>query len=82
MSYMPPCETLATTTSLPNSEALAACMVPAHPHTAFHPCTCGLCGGAAAVPATLIGYNDHGGCYWDDHEEETIVIDYFLYSDV
>jgi hypothetical protein len=31
---------------------------------------------------TMIGYDDRGGYYWDDHEEETIVIDYFLYSDV
>jgi hypothetical protein len=29
----------------------------------------------------LIGYNDHGGCCHDDHKEETIVIDYFIYTD-
>jgi hypothetical protein len=41
---------------------------------------CGLRGGAAAVAAVLITYNDHGGFCWDDHEE-TIMIDYYLYSD-
>jgi hypothetical protein len=30
----------------------------ANPHTTFHPCTCGLRGGAAVVAATLIGYDD------------------------
>jgi hypothetical protein len=42
---------------------------------------CEVHGGATAVAAALIGYDDHGGCYWDDYEEETIVIGYFLYSD-
>jgi hypothetical protein len=31
--------------------------------------------------STMIGYDDRGGYCWDDHEEEAIVIDYFLYSD-
>jgi hypothetical protein len=44
----------------------------------FHPCTCGLRGGAAA----LIGYDDRGDCCRDDHKEETIVIDYFLSTDM
>jgi hypothetical protein len=78
---MPPRETLATTSSRPNSEAPAARMMLAHPRTTFHPCTCGLCGGAAAVAAALIGYDDRGGCCWDDHEEEMILNDYFLYTD-
>jgi hypothetical protein len=54
----------------------------AHPRTIFHRYTCGLHGDATAVVAALIGYDDRGGCYWDDHEEETIVIDYLLYSGV
>jgi hypothetical protein len=33
------------------------------------------------VAAALIGY-DTWSCYRDDHEEETIVIDYFLYTNV
>jgi hypothetical protein len=41
-----------------NSEALAARVVLAHPRKAFHPCTCGLHGGAATVAATLISYDD------------------------
>jgi hypothetical protein len=53
---------LAATASRPNPEALAARVVLAHPHAAFHPCMCGLCGGAAMVVVTLIGYDDHGGC--------------------
>jgi hypothetical protein len=44
----------ATSSSRPNPEALAAREVLAHPHLAFHPCTCGLCGGAVV----LIDYND------------------------
>jgi hypothetical protein len=39
-------------------KALAAHKVLAHPHAAFHPFTCGLRGGAAAVAATLISYDD------------------------
>jgi hypothetical protein len=42
---------------------------------------CGLCGGTTAFAAALIGYDDHGGCCHDDHKEEAIVIDYFLYTD-
>jgi hypothetical protein len=76
--YTPPHETLAAAASRPISEALAAHVVLAHPHAAFHPCMCELRVGAAA----LIGYDDCGGSYWDDHEEETIVIDYFFYTDV
>jgi hypothetical protein len=53
-SYTSPRETLADTFSRPNSEALAACVVLAHPRVAFHPCTCGLSRGVAA----LIGYDD------------------------
>jgi hypothetical protein len=26
------------------------------PHATFHPCTCGLCGGVAAVAVALISY--------------------------
>jgi hypothetical protein len=80
-SYTPSRETLAATTSRPNPEALDAHVVLAHPHAVFHPCMCGLRGGAAAVAAVLITYDNHGGFCWDDHEEETIMIDYFLYSD-
>jgi hypothetical protein len=47
----------------------------------FYPCTCGLRGEVAAVVVALIGYNNNGGCYWETHEEETIMIDYFLYTD-
>jgi hypothetical protein len=43
---------------------------------------CGLCGGVAAVAAVLIGYNDRGGCCWETREPKTIVIDYFIYTDV
>jgi hypothetical protein len=67
---MPPRETLATVASRPISEALAV----------FHPCMCGLRGGAAAVAVTLIGYDDRGGCCWETREE-MIMIDYFLYTD-
>jgi hypothetical protein len=51
-------ETLAITSSQPNSEDLAVCVVLVHPRVAFHPCTCGLHRGAATVVATLINYND------------------------
>jgi hypothetical protein len=54
--YTPPRETLATATSPLNSEALAARMVLAHPHVAFHPYTCGLRGGAVAIATALIDY--------------------------
>jgi hypothetical protein len=49
-------QTLATTSSWPNPETIAAHEVLAHPHAMFYPCTYGLRGGAAA----LIGYNDMG----------------------
>jgi hypothetical protein len=51
-------KTLAATSSRPNSEALAAHVVIAHPRMAFRPCTCELRRGAAAVAAALIGYDD------------------------
>jgi hypothetical protein len=70
--YTPPRETLAAASSRSNSKVLAARVVLAHPRTAFHPYTCGLRREAAAVAATLIGYND---------VEEMIVINYFLYTD-
>jgi hypothetical protein len=53
-----PRETLAATSSWPNSEALAARVVLAHPRAAFHLRTCGLRRGVAVVAATLIGYDD------------------------
>jgi hypothetical protein len=56
--YTQPCETLATTSSRSNSETLAVHLVLAHPHAAFHPYTCGLPGGAAAVKVALIGYDN------------------------
>jgi hypothetical protein len=37
-------------------ETLTVRAVQAHRHSAFHPCTCGLHGGDAAVAAVLIGY--------------------------
>jgi hypothetical protein len=57
-AYMPPRETLAAASSRLNFEALAACVVLAHPHTAFHPCMCRLHRGIVAVAAMLIGYDD------------------------
>jgi hypothetical protein len=56
--YTTPRETLAITSSQPNSEDLAVCVVLVHPRVAFHPCTCGLHRGTATVVAVLIGYND------------------------
>jgi hypothetical protein len=56
--YTPPCENLATTSSQPNFEALAMCVVLAHPCAAFHRCTCGLRRCAVVVAAALISY-DH-----------------------
>jgi hypothetical protein len=52
-------KTLAATSSSSqlNPETLVAREVLAHPRVVFHPCMCGLCGGAAAVAATLISYN-------------------------
>jgi hypothetical protein len=54
---MPPRETLAAASSQPNSEALLARVVLAHPRAAFHPYTCGLYRGVA-VAVALIGYDD------------------------
>jgi hypothetical protein len=54
----PPRETLATTSSQLNSEALAVRVVLAHPRTVFHLRTCGLHRGAAVVAAALIGYDN------------------------
>jgi hypothetical protein len=54
---MTPRETLASPTSRSISKALATRVVLAHPRAAFHPCTCGLHGGATTVAVTLIGYN-------------------------
>jgi hypothetical protein len=34
------------------------------------------------VAAALIGYDDREGYCWETYEEETIVIDYFIYTDV
>jgi hypothetical protein len=56
--YTPPRETLAATSSRLNSEALAICVVLAHPRVAFHSCTCGLRRDVAAVAGALIDY-DH-----------------------
>jgi hypothetical protein len=57
-AYMTPRQTLVVIVSQLNFEALAVRMVLAHPRATFHPCTCGLCGGAVAVAAALIGYDD------------------------
>jgi hypothetical protein len=51
---------LATTSSYPNPETLTTHVVLAHPHTTFHPYTCGLCGGAVTVVTVLIGYDNVG----------------------
>jgi hypothetical protein len=56
--YTPPRKTLATVTSQPNSEALAMCVVLAHPHAVFYPYTCGLCRDAVTVAVALIAYDD------------------------
>jgi hypothetical protein len=56
--YKPPSETLAAAASRPNSEALAIRVVLAYPHTVFYLCICELRGGAAAIAAALIGYDD------------------------
>jgi hypothetical protein len=42
---------------------------------------CGLRGFVAVVAAVLIGYDGRGGYCRDEHEEEMIVNDYFLYTD-
>jgi hypothetical protein len=57
-AYTLPRETLAATSSRPNSEALIMHMVLAHPHTVFYSCTCGLRRGAGVIIVALIGYND------------------------
>jgi hypothetical protein len=56
--YTPPRETLAATSSRLNSEALAARVVLAYSHMAFHPCTCGLFRDAATVAAVLVSSDD------------------------
>jgi hypothetical protein len=43
---------------------------------------CELCKDAAVIAAALIGYDDHGGYCRDDHKEKTIMIKYFLYTNV
>jgi hypothetical protein len=71
-AYTPPChhvKTLATTSYRPNLKTLVAQEVLAHPCISFHPCMCGLRGGAATVAAMLINDGDvrsllgheHGG---------------------
>jgi hypothetical protein len=49
--------TLSATSSRLNPKTLAMSEVLAYIRTIFHPCTCGLCGDAAAVAAALIGYD-------------------------
>jgi hypothetical protein len=71
--YTPPREILVATSSWSNFEALAMCVVLPHPCVAFHPCTCGLRRGADRL-------RQRGGCCRDDYEE-TIVNDYFIYTD-
>jgi hypothetical protein len=81
-TYRPPRETLVATSSRSNSsKALAVRVVLAHPCAAFHPCMCGLRGFVAVVAAVLIGYDGRGGYCRDEHEEEMIMNDYFLYTD-
>jgi hypothetical protein len=58
MLYMPPRETLAATSTWPNSEALAERVMLAHSRTVFHLYTCGLRRGTAVVAIALIGYTD------------------------
>jgi hypothetical protein len=65
---------LATISSRSDPETLATREVLAHLHAAFHLYTCRLCGGDVVVADALIGYNS-------DHEEETIMINYFIYTD-
>jgi hypothetical protein len=62
---------LAVISSRFNPETLATREMLAHLYTMFPPYMCGLCENVAAVAAVLIG------C----HEKETIVINYFLYTD-
>jgi hypothetical protein len=56
--YRSPRETLAATSSRPNSEALTACVVLAHSYAVFYPCTDGLLIDAATVATALIDYDD------------------------
>jgi hypothetical protein len=71
MLYTLPRETLVVAAaSQSNPEALAVRVVLAQSHTSFHPCMCGLRGGAAMFAAVLIDYDDYGGCCHDDHKEE------------
>jgi hypothetical protein len=71
MLYTLPRETLVVVAaSQSNPEALAVRVVLAQSRTAFHPCMCGLRGGAAMFAAALIDYDDHGGWCRDDHKEE------------
>jgi hypothetical protein len=55
---MPSRKILAVASSRPNSEALAMCVVLAHPRVVFHPYICGLRRGATVVAAALIDYDD------------------------
>jgi hypothetical protein len=73
-------ETLAATCHGLDVETLVGREVVAHRRTTFNPRMCGLCRGVAAVATVLIGYDV--GLLPDEHEEVTIVIDYFLYTDV
>jgi hypothetical protein len=75
-------QTLAAPLLCPTPETLAVRVVLAHQHSMFHPCMCGLRGGAIAVVAMLIGYATRG-CCWDKDEEigSWDEIDYFLYTD-
>jgi hypothetical protein len=50
--------TLATTSSWPNHEILAACEVLSHLCATFHPYMCGLRKDATRVAPTLINYDD------------------------
>jgi hypothetical protein len=50
--------TLAATSSRANSKTLPTCEVLAHARVVFHPYTCRLHGGTAAIAATLICYED------------------------
>jgi hypothetical protein len=58
VEYTPPRETLPTAASRANSEGLATHLVLIYSRMTFHPCTCGLREGAAAVAAALISYDD------------------------
>jgi hypothetical protein len=80
-------KTIAATSSHPNLKTLVMCEVLAHPRTVFHPCTCGLRGGAAAVAAMLIDYSGQRsllgqGCGGGDRDrllplyQQTIMLDH------